>query len=477
MLQSFNDRLKGPFTWIIVISVSTVFVLTGSSFLFSGGSSKAATVAKVGSYDISTQQYQGYVEQTKSTTAEQKKELLDMLIEQRLMMSAAQEENIMVSKLAMQSAIFNNPAFQDDKGQFSQEKLQMAAKYYGGVSNIENMLGQNILLSTIPNSMSNTGFKTDDEKDQLAKIYSQEKSISYLKFDPKVLEATEKVSDADLQKYFAEHKQEYIKPETQQLEYYVVSKDDFISEDAVSDADVKAYYDNNTGLFTTFDDKAKDSIQKILKNRAALIKYNATIQNIDAQKFAVLSKELGKAKDAAVENNNASDIKGIANASFFSGDKYGVLQVSDDSAVIYYVESSEKQKQQTLAEVKTDVTKAYKVEEAQAMADDKATTAIANIQKGAKIAYPFEKTVVSNDTKDIDDGFKQAVLESSDKVASYKADDGVVYVYQIDKIDTTKANVKNVPLTVMNAYDKAEQDYYTEVLRNEIPVKINQKNI
>ena len=37
MLQSFNDRLKGPFTWIIVITVSFVFVITGMSFLFTGG--------------------------------------------------------------------------------------------------------------------------------------------------------------------------------------------------------------------------------------------------------------------------------------------------------------------------------------------------------------------------------------------------------------------------------------------------------
>lgn len=34
MLQFFNDRLKGPFTWIVVISISFIFVISGDDILF-----------------------------------------------------------------------------------------------------------------------------------------------------------------------------------------------------------------------------------------------------------------------------------------------------------------------------------------------------------------------------------------------------------------------------------------------------------
>ena len=60
MLQSFNDRLKGPFTWIIVITVSFVFVITGMSFFFTNMGASKSYIAKVGDNEISQQQFQQY---------------------------------------------------------------------------------------------------------------------------------------------------------------------------------------------------------------------------------------------------------------------------------------------------------------------------------------------------------------------------------------------------------------------------------
>ena len=48
MLQSFNDRLKGPFTWIIVISISFIFVISGMSFFFTSFGGSSSYVAKIG---------------------------------------------------------------------------------------------------------------------------------------------------------------------------------------------------------------------------------------------------------------------------------------------------------------------------------------------------------------------------------------------------------------------------------------------
>ena len=60
MLQSFNDRLKGPFTWIIVITISFVFVISGMSFLFTNTDGSSSYIAKVGDNEISQQQFQQY---------------------------------------------------------------------------------------------------------------------------------------------------------------------------------------------------------------------------------------------------------------------------------------------------------------------------------------------------------------------------------------------------------------------------------
>ena len=110
MLQSFNDRLKGPFTWIIVITISLVFVVTGMSFIFTNTSSGTSSyIAKVGDNEISQQQLQQYSQS--ATTEEQKREVLDQMVSQYLIFADAQKHDLQVSKLALQSAIFANPMF------------------------------------------------------------------------------------------------------------------------------------------------------------------------------------------------------------------------------------------------------------------------------------------------------------------------------------------------------------------------------
>ena len=68
MLQSFNDRLKGPFTWIIVITISFVFVISGMSFLFTSAGGTGSYIVKVGDNEIGQQQFQQYSQNQGATT-------------------------------------------------------------------------------------------------------------------------------------------------------------------------------------------------------------------------------------------------------------------------------------------------------------------------------------------------------------------------------------------------------------------------
>lgn len=60
MVQSFNDGLKSPFTWIIVITISFVFVISGMSFILTNTDGSSSYIAKVGDNEISQQQFQQY---------------------------------------------------------------------------------------------------------------------------------------------------------------------------------------------------------------------------------------------------------------------------------------------------------------------------------------------------------------------------------------------------------------------------------
>ncbi|MBK2143363.1 SurA N-terminal domain-containing protein, partial [Francisella tularensis] len=158
MLQSFNDRLKGPFTWIVVISISFIFVISGMTFFFTNIGSRAY-VAKVGDNEISSQQFQQYAQS--ATTEEQKRAILSQMIDQYLILADAQRHDIVVSKLALQSAIFTNPMFFDKDGKFSAEKLKQVVAYLGGMDKLEQILAQNIQATIIPKTIVDTSIVTD----------------------------------------------------------------------------------------------------------------------------------------------------------------------------------------------------------------------------------------------------------------------------------------------------------------------------
>lgn len=181
MLQSLNDRLKGPFTWIVVISISFIFVISGMTFFFTNIGSRAY-VAKVGDNEISSQQFQQYAQS--ATTEEQKRAILSQMIDQYLILADAQRHDIVVSKLALQSAIFTNPMFFDKDGKFSAEKLKQVVAYLGGMDKLEQILAQNIQATIIPKTIVDTSIVTDYDTKLLNSIYSVNKYIDYLKVSP-----------------------------------------------------------------------------------------------------------------------------------------------------------------------------------------------------------------------------------------------------------------------------------------------------
>jgi peptidyl-prolyl cis-trans isomerase D len=119
MLQSINDKFKGWVTWIIIIAVSAVFVLTGISYFFVSSSVSAQSVAKVGDVQISQNSYQQALSQNIQAqpslgqkTLQQK--TLDQLVDQVLLQQDAKASHVVITNSAVSSAIFQNPAFTEN---------------------------------------------------------------------------------------------------------------------------------------------------------------------------------------------------------------------------------------------------------------------------------------------------------------------------------------------------------------------------
>ncbi|AJC48814.1 SurA N-terminal domain-containing protein [Allofrancisella guangzhouensis] len=474
MLQSFNDRLKGPFTWIIIISISFVFVITGMSFFFTNVGASKSYVAKVGGNEISTKQFEQYTQN--ATSKIQKQQLLDQLVNQYLVLADSQQHNIQISKLMLQAAIFSNPMFFEN-GKFSSDKLKQLATYFGGLGKLEQMLLQNIKASIIPQTIMDTSFITDYEKKSLSEVYSVNKTIEYIKISSKDLKDQIKTNTQVLKDYYKTHKNEYISPAKLDISYIVISKDDFKPKTDISDSQIKEYYENNRDLFEEFNNNTKETIKKIIQNRDALQQYNSYIKNVDSIKFAELEKKVGKPKIANVVDNQNTNIEGIeSNLFFVSTGKYASIPLSEDKTLIYQVNKQQKAMLQLFDKVKEKVAQAYILEQLQVLALEKSNKILAELNKNQKVQQRFEKAVVSSNSKTLSKDFSDFVLLNSNTgYHEYKALDGNIYIYKVMKIQSENFKKATIPDKVETSYKQEELNFYLQNIKENIPVKIDYK--
>ena len=479
MLQSFSDRLKGPFTWIVVITISFVFVISGMSFLFTGAGGGSSYIAKVGDNEISQQQFQQYAQGQGATTEVQKRQVLDQMVSQYLILADAQKHDLQVPKIALQSAIFTNPMFFGEDGKFSSEKLTEVANYVGGMGKLEAMLSQNIIAGTIPNAIQSTAFVTKDENALLESAYAVSKSVGYVKYDPKALELEVKPTDEQLQQYYTQHKSEYVTPANASISYFVITKDDFKSNDKVTDEQVQEYYNENKDLFKSFDDKAKTSIKSIIQNRKALTVYISYTQDIDGMKFADLAKKMGKAKTSSVVDNDEATVEGVKNSLFFINiDKQSAIAIDQGKTLVYQVDKLTPAAQQKFDDVKSAVTQAYTIEKSKELAQQKAEQSLTSLNKNTKATVSFTKAEVTSDYTDLPKNFVSYIIENANQeYLLYKDQDDNTYVYKVTAVKPLKDAKEKVPSEVSQNYKQEELNYYLQIVKTEVPVKINAQNI
>ncbi|WP_150465214.1 SurA N-terminal domain-containing protein [Francisella sp. SYW-2] len=477
MLQSFNDRLKGPFTWIIIISISFIFVISGMTFFFTNIGSSRSYVAKVGDNEIGLQQFQQYAQN--ATTEAQKRAVLDQMINQYLVLADAQRHNIAVSKLALQSAIFTNPMFFDKEGKFSADKLKQVVEYIGGMSKLEQILTQNIQATMIPKAIADTTITTDYEKKLLDNIYLVNKKIEYLKISLSDFKSQIKPTQQDLEAYYNAHKNEYINPAKKKINYFIITKDSFISKSDISESDIKSYYDTHKEFFKGYNKDAKTTIAKIIQNRRALEKFNTYSQNIDSISFTELEKNLGNPKVANIVNNDESTISTVANSQFFvSTEKYSSIPVADNELLVYEVNNSQPSTQQKLADVKSEVSKAVIAEKSQRLSLEKSQKLLDDLVSDKKVSVSFKQATIDSNSKSFSKEFNDYVMfNTNNQYHSYQADNGDIYIYKVIKVEPLGNKDTKLPRQVLNTVKEEELNFYLQVVKQEVPVKVNYKNI
>lgn len=321
-----NKKLITYSVWFVILSfVATIFFVWGVG----DKAASSSYVAMVNEEKITYEDYNSTYNRTVDTfraafggdgdairqSLNIESMVLDSLINRKLLLAEAGRLNIPVSEYEIASAIKGIQSFQVN-GSFSSEayKAQLIRNRLTPAS-FEASIAEDIKYEKMRNIIYTAVNATEIEIEKEFSFRHSKAVIEYLKIDPKDFEASVKVDDESLAKYYEENKAAYTVPEKIAVKYTEFNPSDYNADVAVTDSEVEAYYVKNNNMFQ---EPEKVKARHIL----ALVKdwNNKEEQEKALAKMTDLKKQIDSGADfadLAVKNSDDGSAQNGGDLGFF----------------------------------------------------------------------------------------------------------------------------------------------------------------
>jgi len=263
VLEAIRKHAKGWLAKVILGLIAITFALFGVDSYMKGDKS-GGMVAEVGDVGISreelTREIQGQSDRMRETlgpaydpavieSAEFRKQVLDSLIERKALLQEAKRLKFLAPDAYIASVLGQIPAFQQD-GAFSQQRYEAVLRQNGRTpAQFENELRQAFMLETITSSISLAGFPSKTSLTQIARLVAQQREIAWADLPTSSVASEIKLTPAEVERYYADHKAEFTEPEQIRAEYLVLDIAAVAAGIEVSDQAVADYYAANAAQF------------------------------------------------------------------------------------------------------------------------------------------------------------------------------------------------------------------------------------
>ena len=246
-------------------------------------------------------------------SAENKREILEDMIDEQLMRLAAESDGIVVSDAEIRREIQQIPDFQVD-GRFDADRYQMLLASQNPPQTprtFEQTVRDNLQYGLIPSRLARSGFVTDMELDRLMRLLGERRDISFVVMPPAAVD-TSPVTPAQIQAWYESHAREYRSPETVRLEYVEVDAT-ALPMPVADEAALRKLYDEQAAKYSTSEQRsvshilvqvaadASDADKNAAEARAKKIAEQARAQGAD---FAALAR--ANSDDAGSKANGGS---------------------------------------------------------------------------------------------------------------------------------------------------------------------------
>lgn len=254
--------------------------------------------------DRARQQMGPSFKQEQFDTPEARLAVVNSLVDRRLLLLEAYKGRLGASNEMLVEIISNMPSLKEN-GQFSQARYEAAVRAQGMTTDqFENQLRQDLTMQQLVGAVGDTGIISTASAEMMLRIQSEERQVAEIRMTPEQFAGEVKLAADAAHKFYDENQALFQTPELVRAEYLVLSLEGLLSQVAVSDAEVRQWYDGH-----------KDRFQQAEERRAShiLITASATASDADKAKAKAKAEELLKeiqknpAKFAEVAKQNSQD--------------------------------------------------------------------------------------------------------------------------------------------------------------------------
>jgi peptidyl-prolyl cis-trans isomerase D len=278
----------------LVLLIFPSFVFFGIQGYSGFGDSGNATVAKVDGKAITKaewdQAHQRQVERLRRQLPNvdvklfdnpaTRRETLDTLINERLLLAATHRQNLTVGDERLKRMFQEDPQFaglRNPDGTLNQAIVQsqgMSSEMF--VAQLRQELGMQQVLRGVSQSSVAPAAVANPALDALL----QRRAVTYQRFDAKHFASKVSPTDAELEAYHKAHESEFSAPEQATIEYVVLDLDTLRKGITLTDKELRDYYEQNHARYTVAEERharhiliaadkdAKDDMKKKAKARA-----------------------------------------------------------------------------------------------------------------------------------------------------------------------------------------------------------------
>ncbi|MCK0152625.1 SurA N-terminal domain-containing protein [Alcanivorax sp. S6407] len=255
-MQEFRRFVRGPVGKVLLAAIILPFVISGFYGYFVGGGS-GDVVAEVEGNSITRRAVNQRVERVRDMLRQQSPNMnpamldsfvrpemvLDGLVNEQLILSAAENAGMVFSEVQVAQDVRNIELFQQD-GKFSNERFERELRARGMTpQGYIRGLRQDMVKEQFRSGFMATDFALPVELNEQRRLGEQVRDIRYAQLDLNALRQTFTVSDEEIQSYYTDNQDEFMRPEEFRIAYVELSTEDYADKVTVSDEDVAAEYE------------------------------------------------------------------------------------------------------------------------------------------------------------------------------------------------------------------------------------------